>query len=231
MNKPPDIIVNFVLDESYSMSSRRVETISAVNEYIGGLRADAKEKEQNVLFSFTLFNTSTRVVHAAEDIQNVPDITEETYAPDGGTALLDAIGLTVETVASKVDEHKWRPAILCVIMTDGDENSSSKFSNEDIQKLIAEKEKEGNWTFVYLGADKEAWNKGVSYGFSKGHSVGYDTRNMVKTMSALRCSTSQYMGSIDAEEGILGSADFFAGADDALIRGIDLDDEESNKDD
>ncbi len=224
----PDIIINFVLDESASMSGRRQQTISAANEYISGMRADAKEKEQHVLFSLTIFNTSTRVVHAAEDIQNVPDITQETYTPSGGTALLDAIGITVETIASKVDEHKWRPAILCVVMTDGEENSSGKFSNEDIEKLIAAKEKEGNWTFVYLGADKEAWHKGASYGFAKSRSVGYDAENMVGTMSALRSSTKHFMGSVDTDHEVYGSADFFAGTDDALFRNMDLDEKDDD---
>lgn len=221
----PEVIVNFVLDESWSMGHRREQTIGAVNEYIGGIRADA-EKGKSILFSLTLFNTETKIIHTAEKMQNIPDITEETYSPEGGTALLDAIGITVEMVSSKINKHKWRPAVLCVIMTDGEENSSTKFSNKDIKQLIATKEEEGNWTFIYLGADKEAWNKGASYGFSKGRSVGYDTSNMVGTMSALQCATSGYISDVDVDNEVYGSLNFFDGADDALIRGIDLEEDD-----
>lgn len=228
----PDIVMNLVLDKSSSMNSVCEATISAVNEYVDGVRNDAERDNKTVLLSLTLFDTRTHIVHAITKIADVSPLTKETYVPSGMTALLDAIGNTVTATASKIDEAKWRPAVLCVIMTDGQENCSTSFNSKDIADLIKGKEQEGNWTFVYLGADKEAWNVGESLGIGRKHSVKYDTKNIVKTMSALRCATSNYVKSMNADESneVLSSDNFFAGAADDLEqeavqdapRGIDL---------
>lgn len=228
--KAPDMIINFVLDTSGSMHSRRTQTISAYNEYLAGVKADAKEKNQKVLFSLTQFNTTTDPVHVAEPIEDIPDLNEESYAPGGGTALLDAVGTTVNAVDSKIDEHKWRPAVLCVVLTDGEENSSNKFTNEIVKKLIKDKEAQGNWTFVFLGADMDAWEQGATMGFSSANTASYDAGNMAGTMRAVAKSTSHYSSNVS--HGIAASPDFFGGlnSDDGIVRGIDIGSEQVDSD-
>jgi hypothetical protein len=55
--------------------------------------------------------------------------------------------------------------VLAVISTDGIENASRHVSPEALQDLIREREADG-WTFIYLGANQDAWAVGTSYGLS-----------------------------------------------------------------
>lgn len=59
--------------------------------------------------------------------------------------------------------------VLAVIFTDGLENASREVSNSQLQDIIKNKEKE-DWTFIYLGANQDAWSTGSEYGFSGGAS-------------------------------------------------------------
>lgn len=65
--------------------------------------------------------------------------------------------------------------VLCVIVTDGLENSSTETSPEQLAAIIAEREQRG-WTFIYMGANQDAWATGQAAGFSgsaSGQAVNY----------------------------------------------------------
>lgn len=55
--------------------------------------------------------------------------------------------------------------VLAVIFTDGYENASKEVTASALQDMIREKEGE-DWTFIYLGANQDAWETGRETGFS-----------------------------------------------------------------
>ena len=60
-----------------------------------------------------------------------------------------------------------RPAnVLCVIITDGEENASRKFSTKDVKDRIEHQKTKYNWEFVYLAADPDAFDAGEALGIS-----------------------------------------------------------------
>jgi hypothetical protein len=83
------------------------------------------------------------------------------------------------------------PDVLIVIVTDGGENSSREFNLDAVRELIKAKETEG-WTFVYLGANQDAWNVGSQFGLSKAQTMTYSTSNMKGTMNTLAEATTSY---------------------------------------
>src|SRR5262249_55486814 len=95
--------------------------------------------------------------------------------PDGWTALYDAIGSTVGGPEGKAKGGRLPPRdkMLTVIMTDGHENASRERTQHALKELIARKEKEGNSTFVFLGATPDAWDVGVGMGVQAGNSLKY----------------------------------------------------------
>ncbi len=218
----PDLIIAIILDCSWSMNNKRTATISAFNEYLASCKKDAKEKKQKVLFTLITFNDNVDVVQEPKNIYFAKKLTKKAYTPCGCTALLDAIGKTIGIIENKVWKNKSDTAVLCVILTDGEENVSKEHTLKDVKELIKHKEGQGHWTFVYLGADKDAWSKGVSMGFAATNSVQYDATNVSGTISALSDQTRSYTESIK-EQGISHTDNFFAGADEAIFRGIDLD--------
>ena len=197
MNKQIAMVINLILDESSSMSYQRNQTISAVNEFLQEQKLKSRE---DVLFSLTKFNTHAKVIHNAVPIEEVPDLTPGTYMPSGGTALYDAIGQSIMAIEARIKDFEKVPAILCVVFTDGDENSSKEFGGpaglDKIRALITEREEGEDWTFVYLGCAMDAWNQASNMGFSATSSDKYNSADMVGTMKSLSRRTANYSAAV-----------------------------------
>lgn len=181
-NDSSSIKVNFLLDESGSMGSCIDQTISGFNEYIKAL----KKEKKKVKFTLTTFSSgNVKMVYNNININNVKELGIENYYPGGGTPLYDAIGGTIE--GSKKDGKT-----LFVIMTDGEENASCEYDVNSITKLIKGKEKVG-WTFVYLGADQDAWQHSRNIGLTKLNTMSFNSSQTRGTYDKLIGATSMYM--------------------------------------
>ena len=154
------------------MASVLNDTIGGFNTYLAGL---GEEQKVDYLFSLTLFNTTFENRYVAQPLTAVRALDTGNYVPDGWTALYDAIGSTVRALESKEKAGKMPPLdkVMTVIMTDGYENSSREWTLAAIRQLIAQKEKEGNWTFVFLGATPDAWSVGMGMGVQAGNTARY----------------------------------------------------------
>ena len=101
------------------------------------------------------------------ELENVTQLTELDYTPGGGTALYDAIAEGVRLAdKDKTEEER----VICVIMTDGEENSSKETTKQQVKDIITGHEAKGNWTFLYIGENPEQWVKdtGMKGGRTKG---------------------------------------------------------------
>jgi uncharacterized protein YegL len=162
------VLVNVILDKSGSMASKQNDVIHGFNAYVDGLD---KEDKVDYLFSLTLFDTRVAYRDVALPLAQIKKLDDRSYVPGGNTALNDAIGITVR----KVDgERPQVDKIVTVIMTDGEENSSREWTHDAVRALIDQKEKEGNWTFVFLGAAPDAWDQGQSLGIAAANVARYD---------------------------------------------------------
>lgn len=91
--------------------------------------------------------------------------------------------------------------VLCVVVTDGLENASREVSQEALAAMTREREAEG-WTFIYLGANQDAWGTGASLGLSggaSGQSVNYAStpKGMRSALSDVRRRGVGYVGEHD----------------------------------
>lgn len=192
MAKSEKTLVVMVLDESASMSGVVGQTINGFNEYVGDLR---KKKGFKVcLNQFNSYHLQPGKVTKAGDVK---DLDRHTYVPQGITPLYDAIGLSVKAA----EDHKG--PVLVVIMTDGYENASSDYDQRDIFDLISEK-KDAGWTFVFLGADQDAWAASKVLGIPKGNTLSYDSMETHRTMKLVSDQTLSY-----AREGSVQTGNFF----------------------
>ena len=114
-------------------------------------------------------------IHDRLPVREVPPITDKQYAVGGCTALLDAVGSTIEHIMcihkyareEDVPEHT-----MVVIMTDGMENASVSYSYDDVKKLISKQEGKG-WRFVFMGANIDAVEMGGRIGVKASRSVNF----------------------------------------------------------
>ena len=211
-----DVLVNVILDKSGSMASKTNDVIEGFNAYIAGL---GKEDQVNYLFSLTLFDTQVVYRHVAIPLPDVKKLDSRSYQPGGNTALNDAIGITVRKVEAdqpKVDK------VVTVIMTDGEENSSREWTHDGVRGLIEQKEKEGSWTFVFLGAGLDAWHQGRSYGVQAANVAQYRADQYPAAFEAIAYSTNVMSSSPSRQ-----SRNFFASLSKEIMRKAGLQQEKS----
>ncbi len=141
-----------IIDESGSMQSIRKEAIDSVNETIQTIHAAQKkhlEQEHNV--SLVTFNDDVKTVCDCVSVNQVQELTEETYQPCCCTALYDAMGMSLTTLRKKVTESD---KVLVTIVTDGYENASKEYDGKAIKSLVDELKDRG-WVFAYIGANQD----------------------------------------------------------------------------
>lgn len=179
--------VVFLLDETGSMESCRHETIEGFNKYIASLRED---KSTDFRFSLNLFDTEHfEQRYKQVTLDKVKKLNADTYKPGAGTPLYDAIAKSIRSMEEIIQGE---PAhVLMVILTDGMENSSVEWTRGKVFDLIKEKEKVG-WSFIYLGANQDAWNVGQSLGMSHGNTRTYDTLNIGNVFCGMASATKSY---------------------------------------
>lgn len=168
-NPKKDLELVFVIDRSGSMSHLEEDTIGNFNSVIKSQKES--KNEGNVYVTTVMFNEKNKKIHDRKDIKDVEDITHKDYRTRGTTALLDAVGTTINDISNNksVKDHK----VLFVIITDGYENSSKEFKKEDIKKLIDKKTKEEKWEFKFYGANIDAFSEGSKIGISEDHTINF----------------------------------------------------------
>lgn len=183
-------LIAVILDASGSMASCFNQTIEGFNEFLNGQKnATGAGDAYITLIQFD----APKVITTYENlpIANAPKLSKENYMPNGGTNLFDAIGQTMEsinkTLASKKKDE--RPGVLVLIMTDGHENASAKFDGESIKANIKLAEKQ-EWTFMFMGANVDAFAMGQTFGMNANNSFSYDVGATTSTYAAMSATTT-----------------------------------------
>ena len=167
-----------IIDASSSMSPRRTEVISSVNEAIKKHR----ETEGEALISIYQFNHQVKNVL---DFKNVNDVADFTYECGGMTAMYDGIGVAIDEIGKKLSEipESLRPELIQVmIITDGEENSSSKYSASKIKEMIEHQTSKYSWIFTYLGSNQDAITTGSVIGIGAMYCANYTDSNLSTTV-------------------------------------------------
>lgn len=148
--------VAIVLDRSGSMASCRAETINGFNEQVQKITGKTKTDgtADTTLITLVLFNHEVEFVHFVSPVDSLREITAEQYVPNGSTAMLDAVGLTLTRFEREVEDDE-QTRYLVIIITDGEENDSKEFTYERIAEMIQKRQQTGRWTFSYMGANQD----------------------------------------------------------------------------
>ena len=141
-----------IMDESGSMQSIKKEAIDNVNETIQTIRsAQKKHDDQEHYVSLVTFNDDVKTVYECVAVDEVKELTAETYQPSCCTALYDAMGISLNALRKKGAEDD---KVLVTVVTDGYENSSKEYSGKAIKTLVDEL-KAKDWVFAYIGANQD----------------------------------------------------------------------------
>jgi hypothetical protein len=175
--------ITVVLDRSGSMGSIAKDVIKGLNAFVKA----QQEVEGEARFTLVQFDDQYEVVHFRVPMADVPTVTARTYQPRGSTALLDAIGRTINDISSRVGQMAAadRPdQIVFAVQTDGFENASVEYTREQVFGMIRDRERKGTpqskavdeptWEFVFLAANQDAIMEGDRIGFSASRAMDFD---------------------------------------------------------
>lgn len=200
-------VIEFILDETGSMSSWKTPTISGFNTFI----AEQRAQSGTCLLTLTKFDTTgLKTPYTDLDVQMVPYLNENTFIPGYGTNLRDTIGERVLNLSERLAEWPVQPHVLVVVMTDGEDTSSRRYSETDVRGLIRDHEARG-WSFVYLGATRNALAVAEQLGFQPGNAKQFHAEQMHQTMTTLAQATTVYRTERAKAAQTYTSRDFFSG--------------------
>ena len=189
-------IIN-IIDKSGSMSSMLESAINGFNEFI----IDQKNQEGNALVSTYMFDSKYEKLYENVDVRFCLQMDKTNFIPGGMTALYDAIGYTIDNEIDTLGNLKKedRPIkTLCVILTDGEENSSKKYSSTKIKEMISEMKKDFDWEFIFLAANEEAAFTAETIGISKSNSYSWtnSAEGVKDAYRGISYATSSYRSSV-----------------------------------
>lgn len=189
-----------ILDRSGSMSSIEDATVEGVNAFL----AEQKRAPGEAAFYFVQFDDIYEKVYEGL-LENAPHLTlakvpssgEHRFEPRGWTALLDAIGITIDDLGKRLETitEAERPGkVVVTIMTDGQENRSKKFSQDRIAEMIALQRDVYQWQFQYLGANQDAIKEAGKYNILAANAVQFanSTRGTGNVIRAASAKVSNY---------------------------------------
>ncbi len=179
VNQEMDVV--FILDRSGSMHGSEDDTIGGFNSYI------EQNRKSNYNVTTVLFDNEYELLYEGIKIQDVKPLTNKEYYTRGSTALLDAIGRSI----NYMDDKKSKKALF-IITTDGYENSSREYTKDKIKKLI---KKHDNYEFMYIGADIDSYSEGESLGIKKQNISNYvkDKKGIGMLFDAVSCASRKVM--------------------------------------
>lgn len=186
----------FILDRSGSMMGVWNDVKGGYAEFV----KQNKEAKGKCTFSLTAFDTEYLVVNSVVPINEVSEQLE--VYPRGGTALYDAVGRTIVEQGEKLaalPEDERPDKVLCVIQTDGYENSSQEYNGPALQQLITEQKDKYNWDFNFVGAGEDCLDKNIVAAVGLQNVSAYNAANSGATFDTLAAKSVMYR-SVDASD-------------------------------
>jgi hypothetical protein len=157
--------ISVILDRTGSMEDIRDDTIGGFNAFLGEQKAQ-KGKATLTLVQFDS-QDPYEVVHRFKTINEIAELTRETYVPRASTPLL-------EKSLTEMDKKDRPGKVVFAVVTDGEENASREFTKKQVMKMIKEKTEKEEWQFVFLSADLGAIDEARDLGVSINASMAFE---------------------------------------------------------
>jgi len=145
-----------ILDESGSMESCKTDTISGVNLFLNNQKRISGEANVTLV----KFSDYYKIINDSIPLDQIVYLDENNYTPANTTALLDAVGRTINSIGNRLvctNEENRPEKVIFAVITDGYENASQEFSRKQIFDMVSLQKNKYSWEFIFLGANIDAW--------------------------------------------------------------------------
>ena len=172
----------FILDRSGSMSGLEKDTIGVFNSLIQKQR---REKGKCYV-SCVLFDDVQEVIYDRVPLNEVKKMTQKQYYARGCTALLDAMGGAIHHIGNV---HKYSKEeigkTLFIIITDGLENSSKRYTYATIKQMVERQKEKYGWEFIFIGANMDVIQEANKFGIDQAVRYACDEEGTALNYSVL----------------------------------------------
>jgi hypothetical protein len=151
-----------VVDASGSMNPLREFVVDGVNQLLADL-------DPSVRVTIIQFDTTDPQVVVVDEVPagEVVPLTIEDYVPGSSTPLYDAVGIAVRSAVGQANQYEvltgGRAGVVFAIISDGRENASTRFSADQVRKLLERQQEEG-WDVRFIGLGVDAFAEGAYIG-------------------------------------------------------------------
>lgn len=160
--KRPKTYVGFCLDRSGSMFGLRNAVVKAYNSQAEVIRNRAID--QDIRVSTNSFGGDIQSHLRDRSASELKDLTTYDYSPNGGTPLFDAVGAMIEDFQGVRDSGDKDTAFMVLVVTDGAENASRRFTGHRIAQMISDLQRTDRWTFAFLVPPGTKYNFARQFG-------------------------------------------------------------------
>ncbi len=174
--KTQKTIYHILVDKSGSMSDCIDQTINGFNEQVAKIREMELEfPEQLMTIGLTTFNTHVDHLYYMKPVEHAYKMNNENYMPNGSTAMLDAMAETMKELSQLQQQSNEQipTTVVMVILTDGYENASRRYTLKNVKEMVEEREASGNWTFSFLGATLDAVDVAEQMSIRRENSISF----------------------------------------------------------
>ena len=181
-----------IIDSSGSMDLIKNDAIGGFNSFLD----EQKKLPGNATLTLIQFNTDYNVIHENKPLSDVNPISDKDYIPMGSTALLDAVGKTVDSTGRRLantPEENRPEKVIVAILTDGQENASRSYDLSKISDMISHQKEKYSWEFIFLGANQDAFAEAAKIGIDS-----KDTINFAASSDGIRTAYSNMSDSVRA---------------------------------
>ncbi len=202
--------ITILLDRSGSMESVKADTIGGFNRFL----ADQQAIPGEATLTLVQFDTVGYDVSGPWSLAQTAPLTPASFLPRGGTPLIDAMHRVITDTGARLKSlppHARPGAVVLVIITDGEENSSHKHTREEVFGMLTHQQTKYGWHVLYLGANQDAIQEAAKIGIVQDYAVTYTGQNTMRAYTA----TSEKVGNLRAGGG--ASAAMFNSADRAAL--------------
>ena len=188
-------LYHFIVDQSGSMRGMEQQAIAGFNTQLEKIQDLEKTMpDQKFLCSLTFFNSEVQDILKNEPVKQIELLSNNYYRPDGMTALLDAVGGSIDRIEKQFGKELENDeiSVVMIIITDGYENASRYFTYHMVAEKIVRLDETGKWTFSYLGADFDAIHTSKMMNIRKENVMNFKKNSYASMMDDLSDSIGVY---------------------------------------
>lgn len=204
------------IDRSGSMRHSYAATLRGVNEQIAVIRKDAATPGMETYISLYFFNHNVEPQYKLRSVNLLEDVTEKEYVVDGDTAMYDCMGQAITDLRRETEITDPNNSYLVIMVSDGKERCSKRFTQDGIGALIKECNETKQWTFSYLGANQNLGKVAQVLNITRGNMANYSAD--MKGSAVAWSNTNKKLGSFlkSRREGVKSTTSFHGDNDNSI---------------